>query len=130
VRRVPAARSPLRRVGALMAITAALAIAAPAAAAPAWPSHRCGQFRHWVAPAYGEPGSYYRITVFNRRVSCGTASALIRGFWSGRAVHHGGPSDAQSWWTIPGYPGWRCGQGAGAGACTRAGSIAAYEVQS
>jgi len=103
--------------------------AAVAVAAPTWPTHRCGSFKHWVPGESAVPGVWYRITVLNRAVSCGTATKVIRAFWSGRVVHHGGPSDAQSWWTLPGLPGWRCGQGAGAGQCTRGNSIAAYEVK-
>ena len=118
----------LRAAGAVLGISAALALAVSAAAAPSWPTHRCGSFRHWVPPEYGLAGFYYRITVLNRNVSCRTAMGLIRGFWSGKGVHHGGPSDAQSWWTLKAYAGWRCGQGAGAGSCTRRNSIAAYEV--
>jgi hypothetical protein len=98
-----------------------------ATATPQWPTHRCGSFTHQ------EKGSYpvnERITVLGRGVSCRTATSVIRAFWSGRGVtQHGGPSDAQSYWTLAAWPGWRCGQGAGAGSCSRGQAIAAYEVR-
>jgi hypothetical protein len=106
----------------------ALTPSAPAvAAAPQWPTHRCGSFIHHDK---GSPPVTDRITVLNRGVSCPTATSVVRAFWSGRGVtQHGGPSDAQSYWTLAAWPGWRCGQGAGAGSCTRGQAIAAYEVR-
>jgi hypothetical protein len=98
-----------------------------AAAAPQWPTHRCGSFTHRKG---GMDPVNDRITVLNRGVSCRTATGVIQAFWSGHGVtQHGGPSDAQSYWTIVAWPGWRCGQGAGAGSCTRGKAIAAYEVR-
>jgi hypothetical protein len=97
-----------------------------AAAVPQWPTHRCGSFTH---RELGAGPVNDRITIFNRGVSCHTATGVIQAFWSGHGVtQHGGPSDAQSYWTLTAWPGWRCGQGAGAGSCTRGKAIAAYEV--
>lgn len=110
-------------VGAVILATAVVAVARPA-----WPTHRCTTFSKWNPPEYGLAGFYYHITVYNGHVNCSTATRVIKAFWNGKGVHHGGPSDAQSWWTLRGLPGWRCGQGAGAGSCTRRQSIAAYEV--
>lgn len=98
-----------------------------AAASPQWPTHRCGSFTH---RKLGMDPVNDRIAVFNRGVSCHTASGVIRAFWSGKGVtQHGGPSDAQSYWTLAAWPGWRCGQDAGSGSCTRGKAIAAYEVR-
>jgi hypothetical protein len=105
-----------------------LSAAVAQAATPAWPTHKCGTFRHWVPPEAGLKGFYYHISVYNGHVGCPTAMSLIKGFWSGKGRHHGGSDDAHSWWTIPGYAGWSCRRGAGAGSCTRHRSIAAYEV--
>jgi hypothetical protein len=107
--------------------TMALGSTALAGVTPQWPTHRCGSFVHREHGAY--PVSD-RITVLNGGVSCRTATGVIRAFWSGLGViQHGGPSDAQSYWTLAAWPGWRCGQGAGAGSCTRGKAIAAYEVR-
>jgi hypothetical protein len=98
-----------------------------ARATPQWPTHRCGAFVHRVHGAYPVND---RITVLNGGVSCQTATGVIRTFWSGQGVsQHGGSSDAQSYWTLAAWPGWRCGQDAGAGSCTRGKAIAAYEVR-
>jgi hypothetical protein len=77
----------------------------------------------------GPPLVRRSITVSNGHVSCATATGVIHAFWSGHGVvRHGGPSDAQSYWTLNAWPGWHCGQGAGADACTRGPQIAAYQV--
>jgi hypothetical protein len=98
------------------------------AGAPQWPTHRCGSFTH---RKLGMDPVNDRIAVFNRGVSCHAATGVIQAFWSGKGIaRHGGPSDAQSYWTLAAWPGWRCGQDAGAGSCTRGKAIAAYEVRS
>jgi hypothetical protein len=105
-----------------------LALSSPAVAGttPKWPTHRCGSFVHYEG---GSDPVSDRITVLNAGASCKTATGVIRAFWSGRGVtQHGGPSDAQSYWTLSAWPGWRCGQGAGAGSCSRGKATAAYEV--
>ncbi len=110
------------------AATIALPATAVAARGGARPTRRCGSFRHHVPARYGLAGVWYRIDVTADGVGCPTAERLIRDLWSGKGVHHGGTTDAGSWWTIPGFRGWRCGQGAGAGGCTRRRSRASYEV--
>ncbi len=119
-------RFGLSTVAALALAVLVLTLVGEAEAVPAFPTHRCGSFRHHIGGTYPVT---YTITVFNGHVSCQTATGVIRAFWSGHGVtHHGGPSDAQSYWTLKNWPGWRCGQGAGAGACTRGQRIAGYEV--
>jgi hypothetical protein len=114
-------------VGALALCSVAAGDAAPPAAAPQWPTHRCGSFTH---REHGADATTDRVAVLNRGVSCHTATGVIKAFWSGHGViQHGGPSDAHSYWTLVAWPGWRCGQGAGAGSCTRGKAIAAYEVR-
>jgi hypothetical protein len=113
----------------LAALLVALACVPLARAFPAWPTHKCSSFRKRIPGSDGVAGVTYRITVLNGHVSCRTANGLIGGFWAGKGVHHGGPSDAQSYWTLRAYPGWQCRQGAGAGSCTRHNSIAAYLVK-
>ena len=113
----------------VVAFATALVFAEVANATPSFPKHKCSTFVHHYPPQHGLPGGTYRITVFNGHVSCRTANGLIREFWAGKGHHHGGPSDAQSYWTLKDYPGFRCGQGAGAGACTKGNQIAAYEVR-
>lgn len=101
-------------------------------AAPVFPTHRCGSFRHHIGGAY--PATY-RIVVLNALVKCRVAGALIKAFWTkdrstgNKTIEHGGPSTVSTYWTIKGWPGWRCGLGAGAGLCHRHSKVAAYEVQ-
>jgi hypothetical protein len=114
----------------LFAASAALVMSAGAAAAPAAPIHKCGSFTHYVPPMHGVPSTKYRIAVSERNVRCSTATGVIKAFWSGHGVvHHGGPSDAQSYWTLKRYPGWTCGQGAGGGGCKHGKQMAYYEVR-
>jgi hypothetical protein len=112
----------------MVVLVAALSVTGVALATPRWPTHRCGSFVYWVPPEAGLAGLWYRIDVLNHDVGCDKATALIRGFWSGQGVHHGGSSDARSWWTLPHFPDWQCREGAAAGSCTLRGGIAAYEV--
>lgn len=112
---------------AVVTVILATVLGSSALGVPAFPTHRCGSFRHHIGGAYPVT---YKITVFNGHVSCPTATGVIRAFWSSHGVvHHGGPSDAQSYWTLKAWPGWRCGQGAGGGACTHRNQIAAYDVR-
>ena len=124
-----AASGRLRAALAAVVVCSTMALAAAAIAAPAWPTHHCGSFKKWIPGDQDVPGVWYRLDVLNGGVSCRTAVKVIRTDWTaGKTVHHGGPSDAQSWWTLKGLPGWRCREGASAGSCTRGNSIAAYEV--
>jgi hypothetical protein len=84
-------------------------VAVAALGAPAFPTHRCGSFR-----SHG-----FQVRVFNRGTSCRGAGRLIRAFLSPKSVAHGGPAQSQVYWTVPGFPGWRCYQGAGGGDCLR-----------
>lgn len=119
-------RTPLRIM--VLALLAAVSMTGAAHAAPSWPTHRCGSFLHWIPPQYALAGLWYRIEVLHADVGCREAMAVIETFWSGEGVHHGGQSDAASWWTLPRHPGWECREGAGAGSCTQKNRIAAYEV--
>jgi hypothetical protein len=124
-----------RIVGSSVAMILALLILSVAAissanAAPHWPTHKCGSFL-----TQDEPGNFEskaRITVLNSSgLSCRSATAVIKAFWGpeNQITHHGGPSEAQSYYTINGFPGWRCTQGAGAGSCVRRHKVAAYEAR-
>ena len=101
-----------------------------AAASPAVATHRCGSF---IAEDSSYEGTTYynRITVFNKAVSCKLATEVIKAFWGpeDQITQHGGPSDAQSYWTTQAFPGWRCYQGAGAGSCRSKGRIADYSAK-
>lgn len=118
----------------LIAVLAALVVAAGsegAEAAHGFPRHRCGSF---VAEDSSSEGTTYynRITVYSsRHLPCRTATAVVEGFWGPEEfiVRHGGPSEAQSYYTIKGFPGWRCYQGAGAGSCIRRGRVAGYAAK-
>jgi hypothetical protein len=105
-----------------------LMLAIRVSTAPAWPQHRCGSF---VAEHTFSDGSVARdrVTVFNGDgLSCRTATAVIEAFWGPEdQIHpHGGPSEAETYYTIRGFPGWRCYQGAGGGGCRHGGKLAAY----
>jgi hypothetical protein len=53
------------------------------------------------------------------KVTCRGARKLMRLFLNeGQGVKHGGPSSAETYYTLYG---WRCGTGAGGGGCTRRG---------
>jgi len=72
---------------------------------------RCGKIRanasgHFVVRKQGS-------------VTCRGARKLMHLFLNeGQGVKHGGPSSAETYYTLYG---WRCGTGAGGGGCTRAG---------
>jgi hypothetical protein len=63
-------------------------------------------------------GSTFSVTVLRGPVKCRTAKHVLRAFFSGKGKQHGPPSGGllQQWWTVDG---WRCGYGAGGGACIR-----------
>lgn len=123
-----ARRRDRHRVRALtsgLALAGLLALTLPAApaVAVAWPTHRCGSFRLHQPPSYN-----FRVVVLNRRVSCGSATGIVKAFLYGTPVHHGGPDNARSWWTLRSFPGWTCGTGAGGGMCIKHASAAAWEL--
>jgi hypothetical protein len=64
-------------------------------------------------------------------LACKLATKVIEAFWGpeDEIHHHGGNSDATSYYTTDQFPGWRCYQGAGAGSCRHKGKIATYEAK-
>jgi hypothetical protein len=69
-------------------------------------------------------GGFHFAVAINRgaEVRCSTARSVLHSFMTGHGKRHGpasGPLLLQ-WWSLP-Y-GWRCGHGAGGGACIRGGS--------
>lgn len=63
-------------------------------------------------------GRRFRVTIVKGSVRCRTARRILRAFFSGKGVKHGGPSNAQTYWTLGR---WRCGTGTGGGGCIRGG---------
>jgi len=63
-------------------------------------------------------------------VSCTTATKIVKDFVlnKGGVTQHGS-SDADSYWTIKSYPGWRCSQSMGQGQCTKKKALASYVVK-
>jgi hypothetical protein len=59
--------------------------------------------------------AFYSVTV-RAGSSCSTARRVLHTFMGGGGVAHGGPAAYQQWWSVAG---WRCGYGAGGGACLR-----------
>lgn len=103
-------------------------ISAPAVGASGFPTHKCGAF---IAEHTWDDGevSYFRVAVFNsNHLSCRTATKVIKSFWGPeeKIVRHGGPAEVEAFYTIKGFPGWRCYTGAAAGDCRRHGKIAGY----
>jgi hypothetical protein len=96
-----------------------------ARASHGFPRHKCGSFTKEVE------GTAYdvRVTVYNgNHLPCRVATQVIEAFWGPEEniTSHGGPSEAQTFYTIKGFPGWRCYTGAGAGSCVRKHRVAAY----
>jgi len=53
-------------------------------------------------------------------ISCARARKLIRMFWiENRGRKHGGPDLAGTWYTLPGFKGWKCWEGSGGGNCAK-----------
>jgi hypothetical protein len=97
-------------------------LVAPSAANEAW------------GPGFNSCGSFntsdYRINVSAKKVSCKRATAIQRELWLGpdsRKVIVNGGSGATGYIKLKRYPGWKCGSGAGAGACKKNKSVAAYD---
>ncbi len=116
-------RGPLRGLRATLAVAAVMAVcgwgAAAVGAAPSFPSHLCGFFFR----------SGQDFIVYNGGgVSCGQATKLIKGFVLGNPKQHG-TSDAGSYWTIKGEPGFKCTQAMGEGQCFKGNEIAGYRVK-
>jgi hypothetical protein len=84
---------------------------------------RCGSF--------AVPRGSHWVTVAQRRSSCGSALRIMRSFWlrTVKVQHHGGKADAESWFTLAGFRGWRCYSAAGSGLCRKGQQLAMYGVQ-
>jgi len=98
------------------------------AATPSFPTHRCGAFLYWEVPQNGQAGFWWRVSVLNRGVSCAAATTVIRELWYGQSVQHGGPSDAETSFTLPRFPGWQCQEGPVGGVCTEGGAVAGFDL--
>lgn len=65
----------------------------------------------------GVVGGAHRVSAVGA-VKCRKARKLVRRFRvQERRVQHGDGSLATTYWTVPGFPGWRCGLGSGGGGC-------------
>lgn len=95
----------------------------PAAADDYWGPgyHTCNSFR----------ASGYVINVSAKRIRCRTAVRIQREYWLGprrrKTIVNGG-SGASGYVLLHRFPGWRCGSGAGAGACRKGNAAAAYHA--
>jgi hypothetical protein len=91
-------------------------------------THQCNTFT-----AESHDGvTLYRITVLNSTgLTCKRATGVIEAFWGPeQAVTRHGRFTYNSFYTIDGFPEWRCQESAGAGLCRlRDGRVAEYEVQ-
>lgn len=68
-------------------------------------------------------GQNLNVDVERGQVSCTQARQIIRSFFSGQGIQHGGPSESALYWTLPG--GWRCQLASGGGGgCVRGGNAA------
>jgi hypothetical protein len=63
-------------------------------------------------------GARLKVSIQRGKVKCHTARHVLKRFMNGGGKKHGGGSNATTYWTI-GH--WRCGYGAGGGACIRHG---------
>lgn len=105
-----------------LALASALAICAfatPALASPSFPRSPCGHIMRQGETFYIYSGG---------GLSCSTSTKLIEGFAFGGAKQHG-TSDANSYWTIPTEPGFKCIQSAGQGECYKGKQIAGYKIK-
>jgi hypothetical protein len=113
----------MRRIGFGVgtSIAVLLVVVGLASASVSFPTAKCGSFKTRL----------YKIEVLHRNVGCKTATGIIKTFWTKpRDVkQHGGNSDADQYWTVKGYSGWRCYQGAGAGDCISHKKVAGYTAK-
>jgi hypothetical protein len=112
-----------RGLHATLAIAAATALCgwggAAVGTAASFPTHVCGNFFR----------SGQDFIVYNSGgVSCRQATKLIKGFVLGNPIQHG-TSDAGSYWTINGEPGFRCVQAMDEGQCYKGKETAAYRIK-
>jgi hypothetical protein len=77
-------RLPLLRFFAVFAVVVGLWVPSFASASGV-PAHRCGAFlRHYPA-SHGLAPYSYRISVFNKNVSCALATKAVEEFWTNGA---------------------------------------------
>jgi hypothetical protein len=93
--------------------------AAAGAAAPSFPTHVCGHFFR---------SSQDFIVYSGGGLRCSKAAPIIKDFVHGKATQHG-TSDADSYWTIGAFPGFKCTQAMGQGQCVKGNKIAGYLVK-
>jgi hypothetical protein len=104
----------------------------PAGGFAPFPHHRCGSYLRPAGESEGYEYPSYRITVYNSDgLACKLATEVIQAFWDpdSEPEHHGGRSEAESWYTTDRFPSWRCTQGAGGGSCRHKHKVAGYSVK-
>lgn len=81
---------------------------APAATTAAARSRSCGTFR--------AASQTFAATVLRGSVTCRRTRHVLKDFFDGRGKMHGPPNGPayKQWWRVDG---WKCGRGAGGGAC-------------
>ncbi len=90
---------------------------------------KCETYRY---NAGGNPPTIYRTAIYQRRVSCKKAEAIVKDFQAmgHDVVVHRGADLNSTHWTLKRYPGWRCVIGAGGGACVHRSQTAQYVLLS
>jgi len=110
---------------AVVLVATVLVLVPPTHAVAALPTSHCA----YMETDQGTELGQFRVSLFNRQVGCDRAITVVRSFLSFLPRrHHGGRTPGESWWTMPSQPGWRCGVGAGGGACEKGGARAEYEI--
>jgi hypothetical protein len=111
-----------RRLLAALALAALLVLPGGAQATPGydWPGmKKCGTFQ-----------AEYEIWVYAKNIRCAKARQIQKEYWLGvesdRVIVNGG-SGAAGYVLLGRFPGWRCGSGAGGGACSKGRKIAGYQ---
>jgi hypothetical protein len=73
----------------------------------------------------------YRIIVRAKKVSCRKAKRVVKSFRVTQSrgwKHRGGSTMADSYYVNRKFPGWRCAEGSGGGACHRGRRWASWEI--
>jgi hypothetical protein len=70
--------------------------------------------------------NHWKAKITATYMRCRKARRILR-YWfeDGPGVHY--HPEGSEWWNLDRYPGWRCGFGAGAGACSKGRRIAGYQ---
>ncbi len=111
--RTPINSHPVAVLAALLCLSLVAALGAPEGAE----ARACGTAKHRV-----DSETVYAIRVRAKHTSCRGARRLVKDFFNDRGVRqHGGPYGYQTYYTLDRFPGWRCGTGAGGGACKKRG---------